>query len=141
MRPVKSTTAENPDIEAACQVLANGECVALPTETVYGLAADATRGEAVARIFELKGRPRFNPLICHVDGLEMAHRYAVFDPVSEMLAEAFWPGPLTLVLPIREDSDIHPLVTAGLGSIGLRCPRGLASVRDLATNFVCGCAT
>ena len=109
------------------QLLDAGEVVAIPTETVYGLAADATNGEAVARIFEAKRRPRFNPLIAHVSGLEMAARHAVFDPLSRRLAEHFWPGPLTLVLPLKGDSSVHPLVTAGLDTLALRCPRGFAA--------------
>ncbi|MEM9280158.1 MAG: L-threonylcarbamoyladenylate synthase, partial [Pseudomonadota bacterium] len=89
-------------------------------------AADATNGTAVARIFEMKGRPQFNPLICHVNDMAMAQEYGVFDPVSEKLAETFWPGPLTIVVPLSEDSGIHPLVTAGLNTVGLRCPASLA---------------
>ena len=100
-------------LDAACRLLAAGEPVAIPTETVYGLAADARNGEAVARIFEAKGRPRFNPLIAHMADLEMAGRFAVFSPLALRLAQAFWPGPLTLVLPHRPDLGIHPLVTAG----------------------------
>lgn len=107
--------------------LETGKCVAIPTETVYGLAADATNGEAVARIFELKGRPSFNPLICHVDGLALARELAVFDTISEKLADAFWPGPLTLVLPLNLDTKVHPLVCAGLDSVGVRWPKGIAS--------------
>jgi L-threonylcarbamoyladenylate synthase len=110
-----------------------GDCVAIPTETVYGLAADATNGIAVARIFEMKGRPRFNPLICHVSGLAMAERYGIFDAASRRLAEAFWPGPLTLVVPVRQDSGISELATAGLATAGLRCPAGPA--RDLIARF------
>ena len=113
-------------IAVAIAALDAGQPVALPTETVYGLAADAAHGEAVARIFAAKGRPRFNPLICHVDGLAMARRLAVFDALSERLAGAFWPGPLTLVLPLRPDAPVHPLVTAGLETVALRTPRGLA---------------
>ena len=116
-----------PDLQIALRDLTEGKCVAIPTETVYGLAADATNGEAVARIFETKGRPKFNPLICHVDGLEMANIHGDFDPVSLQLAEAFWPGPLTLVVPLNETSDIHPLVSAGLDTIALRQPKGIAS--------------
>ena len=108
----------------ALALLGAGEVVAIPTETVYGLAGDATNGEAVARIFEAKGRPRFNPLIAHVSDMAMAERIGVFDPLSRRLAEKFWPGPLTLVLPLREDAGIHPLVTAGLATIALRVPRG-----------------
>ena len=104
-----------------------GELVAIATETVYGLAADAANGRAVARIFEAKGRPRFNPLICHVDGLAMAERLAAFDDRARRLAEAFWPGPLTLVLPLRAGAPVHPLVTAGLGTIALRAPHGPAA--------------
>jgi len=110
--------------DAACGLLAAGEPVAIPTETVYGLAADATNGDAVARIFEVKGRPRFNPLIAHVADLEMAERIAEFSPLASRLAKTFWPGPLTLVLPHRENSGVHPLVTAGLETIALRCPQG-----------------
>jgi L-threonylcarbamoyladenylate synthase len=106
----------------ALQRLARGECVAIPTETVYGLAGDATNGMAVARIFEMKGRPRFNPLICHVCDVEMASRYGEIGPVARRLAAAFWPGPLTLVVPAISSSGISELATAGLGTIGLRCP-------------------
>jgi L-threonylcarbamoyladenylate synthase len=109
-----------------CQVLAAGNPVAMPTETVYGLAADATNPDAIARIYEVKGRPRFNPLIAHMSGYAMAERYARFDPLSRMLAEAFWPGPLTLVLPLAEASKIHPLCTAGLDTVGVRVPMGFA---------------
>lgn len=115
--------------DPALALLGAGQAVAVPTETVYGLAADATSGEAVARIFEAKGRPRFNPLIVHVCDLGMAQRIAVLDETSLKLAERFWPGPLTLVLKLREDYGIHPLVTAGLGTVALRMPRGFA--RDL----------
>ncbi|MDX8490031.1 L-threonylcarbamoyladenylate synthase [Mesorhizobium sp. VK22B] len=111
-------------MERALALLECGDVVAIPTETVYGLAGDATNGVAVARIFEAKGRPRFNPLIAHVADLAMAGRMADFDPLSTRLAEAFWPGPLTLVLPQRAESGIHPLVTAGLDTIALRMPRG-----------------
>ncbi|CCV12340.1 L-threonylcarbamoyladenylate synthase [Mesorhizobium sp. STM 4661] len=111
-------------MEMALALLESGDVVAIPTETVYGLAADATNGVGVARIFEAKGRPRFNPLIAHVADLAMAERIALFDPLSKRLARAFWPGPLTLVLPQRRGNDIHPLVTAGLDTIALRMPRG-----------------
>jgi L-threonylcarbamoyladenylate synthase len=112
---------------AALALLSAGEVVAVPTETVYGLAGDATSGEAVARIFEAKGRPRFNPLIAHVGSLAMAEELAIFDPLSRRLAEKFWPGPLTLVLPLKPGSAIHPLVTAGLDTVALRMPRGFAA--------------
>lgn len=115
-------------IGPALALLQAGEVVAIPTETVYGLAGDATNGTAVARIFEAKGRPRFNPLIAHVCDLEMAERIGQFDAVSRRLAEMFWPGPLTLVVPLRPEAGIHPLVTAGLDTIALRMPRGFGGV-------------
>ena len=111
-------------LERALVLLQAGDVVAIPTETVYGLAGDATNGEAVARIFEAKGRPRFNPLIAHVADIAMAERIAVFDPLSRRLAQKFWPGPLTLVLPLKAGSGIHPLVTSGLDTIALRMPKG-----------------
>ena len=108
-------------VEAAAIILAGG-CVAVPTETVYGLAADATNGAAVARIYAAKGRPSFNPLIVHVIDLAAAERLAVFGDVARDLAGRYWPGPLTLVLPVRGDSGVASLVTAGLHTIALRCP-------------------
>lgn len=111
----------------AVALLRAGEVVAVPTETVYGLAGDATNGDAVARIFEAKGRPRFNPLIVHVASMDMAEAIAVFDPLSRRLAASFWPGPLTLVLPLRTEAAVHPLVTAGLETVALRMPRGFAA--------------
>lgn len=110
--------------DEALRLLASGDVVGVPTETVYGLAGDATRGEAVARIFEAKGRPSFNPLIAHVDDLAMARRIAVLDDVAEGLAERFWPGPLTMVLPLAEHSPVHPLATAGLPTVAVRMPSG-----------------
>lgn len=110
------------DIERAVALLLAGGLVAMPTETVYGLAADATNDRAVARIYEAKGRPSFNPLIVHVTGSAMARRYARFSPLAERLAMAFWPGPLTLVLPRRDDSALSHLATAGLDTVALRAP-------------------
>jgi L-threonylcarbamoyladenylate synthase len=107
--------------EAARLILAGG-LVAMPTETVYGLAADATNGEAVARIYEAKGRPRFNPLIIHVSDLAQAEKVAVFDDEARRLTGEHWPGPLTLVLPLRDDAPITRLATAGLGTVALRAP-------------------
>jgi L-threonylcarbamoyladenylate synthase len=107
--------------EAARLVLA-GEPVAVPTETVYGLAADATNAQAVARIYEAKGRPSFNPLIVHVNDLAAAERIGVFDVEARRLAERHWPGPLTLVVPLREQPGVASIVTAGLPTIGLRVP-------------------
>jgi L-threonylcarbamoyladenylate synthase len=107
--------------EAARLVLA-GQPVAMPTETVYGLAADATNGEAVARIYAAKGRPSFNPLIVHVKDLAQAAEIALFSDEARALSGLYWPGPLTLVLPLRDDAPIAPLVTAGLSTIAIRVP-------------------
>jgi L-threonylcarbamoyladenylate synthase len=107
--------------EAAALIKA-GQPVAVPTETVYGLAADATSAAAVASIYAAKGRPSFNPLIVHVADMDMARKIARFSPLADDLAGRFWPGPLTLVVPFREDSGIAALVTAGLPTIALRCP-------------------
>ena len=112
------------DLDRAAGALANGGLAVVPTETVHGLAADATNGGAVARIFEAKGRPRFNPLIAHVDGAASAARLVSMDGRAERLAGRFWPGPLTLVLPLREGAGVHPLVTAGLDTLAVRVPRG-----------------
>jgi L-threonylcarbamoyladenylate synthase len=112
----------NTDISKAAAIIRAGRLVAMPTETVYGLAADATSDAAVARIFEAKGRPQFNPLIVHVAGADMAARYVDFPPVTETLAAAFWPGPLTLVLPRKADSAISLLASAGLDTIAVRAP-------------------
>ncbi len=109
-------------IAEAARVIAEGGCVAVPTETVYGLAADATDSRAVAGIYEAKGRPSFNPLIVHVSDLAAASAIAVFDEAARGLAERFWPGPLTLVLPVRGGSGIASLVTAGLDTIAVRVP-------------------
>ena len=113
-------------LAAAVDALGQGAAIAIPTETVYGLAADATRADAINRIYETKGRPRFNPLICHMADLAMARTHARFDPVSERLAEAFWPGPLTLILPLLPESPIHDLASAGLDTVGIRVPQGFA---------------
>jgi len=107
--------------EAARLILA-GEPIAIPTETVYGLAADATNAEAVARIYEAKGRPSFNPLIVHVPDLAAAERIGDFNHEARELAKQRWPGPLTLVVPLRPGGGIASLVTAGLATIGLRVP-------------------
>lgn len=109
-------------IAEAARLVLDGQAVAIPTETVYGLAADATNAEAVARIYEAKGRPSFNPLIVHVSDLQSAQRIATFGPRALELAEQHWPGPLTLVAPLREDSGIAALVTAGLQTIAVRVP-------------------
>lgn len=117
---VSVTTEES--IAAAGRLLRSGELVAFPTETVYGLGADATNGRAVAAIYAAKGRPSFNPLIVHVPDLAAAEKLAVFGAAARRLAEAFWPGALTLVLPRRPDSGISDLVTAGLDTIAVRVP-------------------
>jgi L-threonylcarbamoyladenylate synthase len=109
-------------IERAARILRGGGLVAMPTETVYGLAADATNGRAVASLYALKGRPRFNPLIAHVASFEAAHALAYFSPMAERLARAFWPGPLTLVLAARAANGIADLVTAGLTTLAIRVP-------------------
>jgi L-threonylcarbamoyladenylate synthase len=109
-------------IAEAARVIGDGGCVAVPTETVYGLAADASDSRAVAGIYAAKGRPSFNPLIVHVPDLAAAERIAVFDDAARGLAERFWPGPLTLVLPVRADAGIASLVRAGLDTIAIRVP-------------------
>jgi L-threonylcarbamoyladenylate synthase len=125
-------------IARAAGILLAGGLVAFPTETVYGLGADATNGEAVARIFEAKGRPRFNPLIVHVAGLGAARALVDFDVQALALAEEFWPGPLTLVLPLRTDAQPHisELVTAGLDTLAIRVPGHPAAQRLLAASGV-----
>jgi len=109
-------------IAEAARLILSGEPVAVPTETVYGLAADATNAEAVARIYEAKGRPNFNPLIVHVPDIASAESIGEFEEEARALAEQYWPGPLTLVVPMRADAGIASLVTAGLTTIGLRVP-------------------
>lgn len=107
----------------AARLIRAGQPVAVPTETVYGLAADATNARAVARIYEAKGRPSFNPLIVHVSDLDAAQRIAELGPLSLELAKQHWPGPLTIVAHLKEDSGIASLVTAGLDTIGIRVPK------------------
>jgi L-threonylcarbamoyladenylate synthase len=109
-------------IARAAAWLRAGGLVAFPTETVYGLGADARDGRAVAGIFAAKGRPAFNPLIVHVPDLAAAARLAVLPEAARAVAAAFWPGPLTLVVPVRADAGLSPLVTAGLPTVGVRVP-------------------
>lgn len=109
------------DLLALAALLRAGELVAFPTETVYGLGADATNSDAVLKIYETKGRPRFNPLIVHVADFAMAETLVHFSPMARKLAE-FWPGPLTLVLPKRPEAGLSDLVTAGLDTVGIRIP-------------------
>ena len=117
-------------IHEAARLIAEGMPVAVPTETVYGLAADATNAQAVARIYEAKGRPDFNPLIVHVRDLGHAEEIGVFSDAARSAALAYWPGPLTLVVPLREEGAIASSVTAGLPTIAIRCPEHPA-MRDL----------
>lgn len=114
--------ADDAAITAAAQLLHAGQIVAIPTETVYGLAADAQNAEAVAHIYAAKGRPDFNPLIVHVRDRKAAEKLGVFNATAQALAEAFWPGPLTLVLPLQSGAPVARAVTAGLSTIAIRCP-------------------
>lgn len=114
--------ATDDGIATAAALLRGGDLVAFPTETVYGLGGNARDDRAVARIFDAKGRPRFNPLIVHLPDVAAAARLARLDGVAARLAAAFWPGPLTLVLPLRDGSGLSPLVTAGLDTVALRVP-------------------
>jgi len=109
-------------VAAAARALADGGLVAFPTETVYGLGADATNAAAIARLYQAKGRPSFNPLIAHVRDLAAARLVARFEARAIALAEAFWPGPLTLVLPKTKDCAVADLATAGLDSVAIRVP-------------------
>ncbi|MCC6598416.1 MAG: threonylcarbamoyl-AMP synthase [Alphaproteobacteria bacterium] len=115
-------TANAQSINEAAKILQNGGLVAMPTETVYGLAANALDGAAVARIFATKSRPAFNPLIIHVPDLEAAQQIALFTPLALEAAHAFWPGPLSLILPRREDCRISDLASAGLPTLAVRIP-------------------
>jgi L-threonylcarbamoyladenylate synthase len=119
---------------AAARVLAGGGLVAFPTETVYGLGADAANAAAIARLYQAKGRPAFNPLIAHVGDIAAARKIARFDAVALALAEAFWPGPLTLVLPKAENCPVADLATAGLDTVAIRVPAH-AIARDILRAF------
>ena len=112
----------NSSIKQAAERLLNRELVAFPTETVYGLGGIATDGIAVAKIFEMKGRPSFNPLIIHVASLESAMQYGQFNHTAYQLADQFWPGPLTIIVPRKADSELSDLASAGLDSIAIRIP-------------------
>ena len=120
MSESRSETAAG--ISAAADALRHGDLVILPTETVYGLAADAANPDAVAKVYEAKGRPSFNPLIAHVTDIDMARRIGRFDARAERLAQAFWPGPLTLVLPAADEAAVCDLARAGLDTVALRPP-------------------
>lgn len=133
--PDDPTLPFGPDaIRAAASVILDGGIVAVPTETVYGLAADATDATGVARIYAAKGRPSFNPLIVHVPDLEAAQTLAEFDDDALALARAFWPGPLTLVRPLKAGAGIASLVTAGLDTVAIRVPRHRAMQALLAAS-------
>src|SRR5215210_1346503 len=125
MSAPRSTERLPPDtagLDRAAKLLRDGGLVAFPTETVYGLGADATRAEAVAGIYAAKERPRFNPLIAHTASAEAAFEQGVFDAAALALAAAFWPGPLTLVVPAAPGCTISDLARAGLDSVALRVP-------------------
>ena len=109
-------------VDEAAALLRAGKLCAFPTETVYGLGADATNADAVLSIYETKGRPRFNPLIIHCADLAMAERFASFSPLARRLAETFWPGPLSIVLPLRQGHGLADIATAGLETVALRVP-------------------
>lgn len=118
-------TEKNDDaatLERAIDRLRQGDLVAVPTETVYGLAADSTNAAAIAKIYRTKGRPDFNPLIVHIADLEAAESLGTFNTLAHKLAQKYWPGPLTLVLPRHSNCSVAPAVTAGLSTIALRCP-------------------
>ena len=122
------------EIETAVELLQKGDLVAFPTETVYGLGADATNDKATALIYEKKGRPSFNPLIAHVNGIQMASLYVEINALAEKLMTTFWPGPLTLVLPRKKDCVVSLLASAGLDTLAVRCPKNKIAL-DLITTF------
>lgn len=126
----EALTAAPEAIARAAELLTAGQLVAFPTETVYGLGADATNGAAVAAIYATKGRPSFNPLIAHVADVRAARRLVQWNDWAEAMATALWPGPLTLVLPLRPDHNVSPLVTAGLDTLAVRVP-AKACAREL----------
>ncbi|MFC5081502.1 L-threonylcarbamoyladenylate synthase [Microvirga arabica] len=122
MRQTQRLTSDEAGLARAAEILRRRGLVAFPTETVYGLGADATDAQAVAGIYAAKERPSFNPLISHLDSFESAQKQGVFDETARRLAEAFWPGPLTLVVPVAPTCTISDLARAGLDSVGLRVP-------------------
>ncbi len=126
--PARVLGTDPASLAEAARVILAGGLVAIPTETVYGLAADATNARAVAGIYTAKGRPSFNPLICHVASLAMAETLAEFSPLARALAARFWPGPITLVLPRKPGCPVADITTAGLPSIALRSPKHVASL-------------
>ncbi|WP_246534545.1 L-threonylcarbamoyladenylate synthase [Aliiroseovarius lamellibrachiae] len=114
--------ADTAGVARAAEILRAGGLVSFPTETVYGLGGDATNDRAVARIYEAKGRPSFNPLIVHLPSIDAVEEYAVLEGPARDLAQAFWPGPLTLVLPLKSNSGLSHLVSAGLSTVAIRVP-------------------
>ncbi|NNL73999.1 MAG: threonylcarbamoyl-AMP synthase, partial [Silicimonas sp.] len=130
-KQTRRLAADAEGIGKAAEILASGGLVAFPTETVYGLGADARDGEAVARIFAAKGRPSFNPLIVHVADLATAERYGVFNRTARSLVQDGWPSSLSLVVPLREGSSLSPLVTAGQPSVAIRVPGSDLSLKLL----------
>ena len=124
------------ELEIAAEILRSGGLVAFPTETVYGLGANALDGSAVASIFAAKQRPSFNPLIVHVPDIQSAEKIAVFDEEARHLAKVFWPGPMSLVLPLRSDAGISDLVSSGLNTIAIRVPAHPLATRLL---LLAGC--
>ncbi|MBY5404707.1 L-threonylcarbamoyladenylate synthase [Rhizobium leguminosarum] len=120
------------DIGIAAAMLRDGEVVAFPTETVYGLGADSSNPTGIERIYQAKGRPRHNPLIIHVSDLDMASRMADFDEKAEAVVASFWPGPLTILLPKKADTGLAPAVTAGLENVAIRFPSSKVARRLIA---------
>lgn len=125
--------ATDENIQKAVERLLSGELVALPTETVYGLGADATNDLAVASIFAAKGRPTFNPVIVHFSNKTEAEKAVIFNDKAELLASLFWPGPLTLILPRRDGAEISLLCSAGLPTIAVRCPAHVVAQQVIKT--------
>lgn len=130
----KLLTADKAGVVRAANILREGHLVAFPTETVYGLGADARNDQAVARVYEAKGRPNFNPLIVHIADLDAARQLAAFGQLAERLANAFWPGPLTLVVPLKPNAAISALVSAGLSTVAIRVPEHPLA-QDLLAEF------
>ncbi|MEP2028558.1 MAG: L-threonylcarbamoyladenylate synthase [Paracoccaceae bacterium] len=136
MQDIKTQRLDATDdgISQAATLLSSGALVAFPTETVYGLGADARNSLAVAKVFEAKGRPHFNPLIVHVGSADEAKRFVIWSNKAQLLADAFWPGPLTLVLPLKAGHELSPLVTADLPTLAIRVP-AQASAQAILSAF------
>ncbi|WP_299352515.1 L-threonylcarbamoyladenylate synthase [uncultured Shimia sp.] len=129
----QTLTPDRAGFDCAAALLGEGQLVAFPTETVYGLGGDARDDMAVARIFEAKGRPRFNPLIVHVPSVDVAKQYVTWNDDADRLASAFWPGPMTLVLPLKPNSGLSTLVTADLPTLAIRVPEHTVAKKLLET--------